>query len=638
MMSREAYIRGSLALMMADLFPPLIQQAIMADEAFSASLNLTSVGTVTFNRSGPSFDRSALMAAVRATSSTQKGEITDEAGTTWEIAFERDQGRPRLSLKGPTEAIVVTHLGAASESCEDRIAVLEAEARRVNLPTESREKWAAIMSERSLTEGEVDTFVFDINATPTGVRAAIAGTLKDENIPFDVLVPRPLVYYERLIGHIGEQTTISQYANEVLKGHMERLLAWDPEEGMRQCLLLCAHPSVVEVLAQVGRHDGTYPNVINWSAREGDAIARCAIAELSILRADTDGEIAEGLAAAVSALVGDKENEQFEILSALFIMVYGQLARIKSLAGKPTFWRRLAALAHAAVVARCLNLGKGHVAEIAAGFRRVRSRLFSLQVYADLRSGPLWQGQSAMPGQLRNELIGRLILRAAERPDETQALGLEECILGDGAASLKSTVDLFLAMLPGPLEDDVPLVRDMSEEMHDTVAASLREVKPTDRSLAPLLNTAFVFRPQSDLVELAGAALQRAQYQIDITTEGVNIGDVIAALASVAAISRNIVLADAVLTVIRYHRLLTPERLELGEAVRAGLIACASRSELPEWSTTVGGLMSEFAFQDLSKDEAGGLHAFLMDFCDVVPELWSSCGPALAASEALMTE
>ena len=133
----------------------------MADESFAESLNLTSVGTVTFNRTGPTFNRSALMAAVRTTSSTQKGKIADEAGRTWEIVFAKDQNRLRLSLVGSTEAIIATHLGAASENTEDRLAVLDAETKRVNLPSESRDKWAVVMSERVLTETEVDAFVLD---------------------------------------------------------------------------------------------------------------------------------------------------------------------------------------------------------------------------------------------------------------------------------------------------------------------------------------------------------------------------------------------------------------------------------------------------------------------------------------------
>ena len=81
--------------------------------------------------------------------------------------------------------------------------------------------------------------------------------------------------------------------------------------------------------------------------------------------------------------------------------------------------------------------------------------------------------------------------------------------------------------------DDVPLVREMPDEMYETVVASLQEGKPTDRSFAPLFNTGFVFCPQPDLMELAVAALQRAQYHIDITIKGLNIGGAIAALASV---------------------------------------------------------------------------------------------------------
>jgi len=102
----------------------------------------------------------------------------------------------------------------------------------------------------------------------------------------------------------------------------------------------------------------------------------------------------------------------------------------------------------------------------------------------------------------------------------------------------------------------------------------------------------------------------------------------------VAAVTRFIPLADAVFTVIRYYRRFSPAELDLGEAIHAGIVACASHEELANWAAALGNLMSELAFQDISKEEAHGLNQYLLEFCELVPELWASLGPALAATEA----
>ena len=59
-MSREEYIRGSMALVMAELFPPLVRDAVLADVAFAANLALASDATVTFKPADVSFKRSVL--------------------------------------------------------------------------------------------------------------------------------------------------------------------------------------------------------------------------------------------------------------------------------------------------------------------------------------------------------------------------------------------------------------------------------------------------------------------------------------------------------------------------------------------------------------------------------------------------
>jgi hypothetical protein len=65
------------------------------------------------------------------------------------------------------------------------------------------------------------------------------------------------------------------------------------------------------------------------------------------------------------------------------------------------------------------------------------------------------------------------------------------------------------------------------------------------------------------------------------------------------------------------------------------MIACASREDLSDWTSAVGSFMADFAFQFLTRDEAAALEIYIRDFCDLIPDLWAACGPALAAAEAV---
>jgi hypothetical protein len=255
-------------------------------------------------------------------------------------------------------------------------------------------------------------------------------------------------------------------------------------------------------------------------------------------------------------------------------------------------------------------------------------------VYADMRLGPLWQPEFAIARQLRNEFVGRVISRTAALEERARELGLYDLILGEERSSLRSTVNAMLMFTAGPLEDNLPSVQDPPEEIRAAIEAGLGEAKPSARSFTPFVNSVLLFRQSVELADTAAMALQRAQYRLD-AENGATLLGTLWGLATSAAITRSVALADAVFTVIRYYRRFLPRDLDIDDALRIGSIASASRESLSNWALAVGELMVDFAFQSLSREEARALEVYIRDFCELIPELWASCGPALAAAEAV---
>lgn len=144
------------------------------------------------------------------------------------------------------------------------------------------------------------------------------------------------------------------------------------------------------------------------------------------------------------------------------------------------------------------------------------------------------QGE-AFPSQLRNEFVGRAVSRGALHEDALRGLGLYESVLGD-TASLKSSVNLFLMLRAGPLEDNVPLVQALEGENLASVEAGLADPVPRAQSFAPLVNSVSVFRQTTELADKAAAALQRAQYRFEADTPAIFLS-ALWGLASCAAVS-----------------------------------------------------------------------------------------------------
>jgi hypothetical protein len=134
---------------------------------------------------------------------------------------------------------------------------------------------------------------------------------------------------------------------------------------------------------------------------------------------------------------------------------------------------------------------------------------------------------------------------------------------------------------------------------------------------------------------MAADALRRAQYKLDAPEEPNTHAACLIGLAAAAAITRSIALADALFVVVRIYRRHYRDELTIDEAFQIGIIACASRSELPEWCQAIGAFVTELSFGELSRQAAADLHPLVVGLCNMVPELWATCGQGLAAIQAV---
>jgi hypothetical protein len=193
-------------------------------------------------------------------------------------------------------------------------------------------------------------------------------------------------------------------------------VTWNRVEGFKLALLLDSHPRVTDILARE-KLSTADRNLIVALARDADAIARSSVLTLAIRRRrgyrslkDNVGHLAERV-----TMQGEGSGDEFALLFAAFVMVDGELAKSRMMAAKPPYWRRLAGLAQAALISRCiLSLG-GDFTKLIAWMRSVRLSENFLQSFADLRTEPGWIAEFGVPRQLRHEIAGRALKAALER-------------------------------------------------------------------------------------------------------------------------------------------------------------------------------------------------------------------------------
>ena len=639
-MSREEYIRASVAVAASCLFPKTVREAVISDVKFTASLGLKADGIIRLGRDDLAFQRSAFFDTVRQAFGPGREAVAvdNTRGETWEVRIQANKSPVEISLVRGTARLLLSHFGLLSPDKDVRLATLRNEAGNVCLSSEQITQWKELLEERSPTDDEVVIIQDDLKDTPVAVASMIRENLASGSVSLDVWVPRSARYYERLVGQWKTGVSLDDYAKEAASRQFSELLKWRGAEGLKLALLLAPQPYLSAGLAGAEIGNDTLAEVLSWLADKGDAMSCVAGIEIALPRLAGHDELKEPITQLLKVFVAGKpvaNVDPIELLSCLILAVYGEISHSRIHATRPPFWRKLAAIAQASLIARCIAEIGGDATELAGWLRSVRSQMYLLQCFADLRVEPRWLPDFAMPGQLRNEIFGRVATIVATLARDVLEPDLQELLLDDGEGSFKRQFNPMCACLPGPLEGAIVPAVELPVAEVARIKDDLSSANLTIGSVSRLANAAMVVGFPAELADMAGDAIARADYRLHCDDKTVFVPHLLG-LASAAAIARSCKLADSLLLLARTCRHFHPGELTIDDAFRIAIIASASRSELMDWCKCVGEFVTDCAFQPITDEEAMRLHSHLVCLCHLVPELWFTSGQAEAALRSVL--
>jgi hypothetical protein len=618
------------------LVPPIIRRDILSDDALVEEFSVKKEVTVTLGESGDAFSQSQLHSAVKSAIKRpgKKAKLSDMAGVSWNVvATVKD--RPNLSIMSVNRTLPAGHLLLLGSNKAARIFVIDAEINRLGIPSSIATKWRKLASNRALTDSEFEELVSEFSQSPVAVRERIERQLHANSVTLETLVPRSLSYYESLVGRVEAQSNLGDYLSEAGGRHIGELLK--ENNGLEFAVLMGSHSLVSQALRSYRYSDETIAQIMRWCPK-ADILSMCALVESLWPLIPKDREITEQFKALVERFVGigtaDK-HDPYHVLSAAFIAVYGELGQTRTLADKPPFWRRLAALAQAAVITRALLARPHGLQKLVTWLAEVRAPQYFSHVYADLRTDPRWLPEWGLPGQLRNEFGGRILELGISDPDRARELEVYDVLLNDIAPSLKSQLFLPCTMLPGPLEGNTEAQLRIPDEKISEMREQLSMPVPNLDSFGSLVSLTNFAQMPPDMPDLAADALRRAQCRLDGSSQ--SLFGTLAGLAMLAATKRSQRLADELFIVLRNYRRFFRDDLNLDLAFRVGIVASASREEMMDWCSCVGVLVADLAFGELAREEAATVYSLILSLCNLVPELWCTCGQGVAALEAVLS-
>lgn len=623
--------------------PPLIRKTLLGEPRFREEYGFVEDRIIFFGDSGISIQCSTLFDAVRKVlSGASEKKVINKKGQKWRLKnSNKKEEFPSLSLsRGKERFYLPTFFALLSPDTEVRLRSLDKVASDVNLPSSASDSWRDIISKRALEDDEVDTFHNEALDTPVAKTRAIPSEIMGEQISVSSLVPSSRRYFERLVGIYDGSTSICDYASGSGRKLFDQLSAWRPDDGFLYSLFLSSHASLTKEINVDQLNSEDLVHAFEFLDKYGDIISQLGAIEVGLRVLPSRPEIEQILILLIKQIRDDDVHGQtsnFKLLSALFCLVDGELLRTRLFSAEPPFYRRLAALSHAALIHRqlvSLSIDIDKFSEWA--FSNYGG--FYLQSLVDMRSEPRWKPNFAMASQMKANFIGRILITANKYEQNITGSQIHDLVFGDEAGSLRPFNDLPETWFPGPLEGTEDTQNVLPPQLAEAIETQLGAEEVGPLSFPALVNCSLFYRISADQAELATTALKYANHRIPNIENKQELVSILAGLAEVAAVSRSLALADELRILIRRYRHDAKYGLSIQEVISMCLVVAASRSDLNEWTEFVGDCLTELAFSDLNDDEAREFHSCLNWLCHIVPELWVSCGRADAALSALINK
>jgi hypothetical protein len=626
---------SQLASLLLDMFPAPIGDAIISSDSLSSKLSIPRATSTAFSTSGPEFNRDLMHESIRRVLARDPNvSLTDLSGASWQLDSEGDedwtvgfsQGERTIRLPGNW---------MLSPDVSVRVEKFQAEAHRYNIKLGSAEELLDALRNRMWTGKEASSYSRMVEDTPIGQLKKVSSLLKRGVFHVSDIVPSTINYYENLVGPCSNAASLLEFAVGPSATHIDELIQWRSEERLPLLFLLAGHPGLAPCVDLSDVSNEEFANALICTLQWGDTYSKLGALAVALQTYSRWKDIEQSVRFLTEAVVdGNIVNEAvagYALTSTLFVLVYGELSRTKVLSTHPPFWRRLAAMAHASLIERAINRERMTLNGIKGWAYDQMAPAFLMQCYCDLRLEPRWLPDYIEPQQLRNDSIGRLAGLVDLYKDKLIATDLEDFFFAEDSR-LKQALCFPQAFYPSLVEGgQAPLstiperylvrLRDEFSQLGTCADASI---------FAGLVNGAQVFGLETEHAVLAADVLKVARSRLAQQCAPEELELVLVGLASVAATTRSVELAEEVrlLSRIARQQVTKPNPLE---EFRAAFTSGAAIQEEQAWAAFVGGWLTEIAYSIHDRALVPPLIQYLSTVCWIEPVLLKHLSRAIAA-------
>jgi hypothetical protein len=623
-MLKQAFYEAAL-----ELVPTSVRQVLAGNEELSSAVGLRHEAVLTIGGDGPSFSVDALELATRAASTASDGvQVVDREGRNWELRRIATDNGTAHSLARMDR---VYRLASLPETLDGSALLKEARAAvRAGGLDKRDERELALESDVPALGTRATAIASALKLTPDAVHALAIHRFTEGAINLKDQFPTHPRYYERLVGVASRHETLVSLTQDLLSGPPASSEELDVD-GLRWILMRAGHASTIAAtVKQVGQIELLAS--WEWTLTYGDLFSIVGLIETTMRLYPGDETLSAQVYRGIEVLLADDpedDGSRYQLASHLIVWSESQILRTGTLSSRRPYWRRWAAMTHAALLEQALRQSGAPLQPLLDAIKGRGSHTFFLNGLLDLRLEPRWMPEFIQPAQLKSEAVSRIVMAGqAFLPEDGQ---LYARVASASAGSVAAMMIFPNAYLPGPLEGNVAPQDEIPSEALVRLASyeSGGEFDPT--VFAGLVNTCTAFRVTAEHSQLAQKVLVSVRTSVASHFAERDRLALVLGLARVAAAARDPGLAGEVRILSRIVRRLGTPDFAL-EELRVALTAAAAYEDESSWIASVDGwfveLVAELPSTDLTEFQSS---------MSLLTRLGSSVTGAFSRAQAILT-
>jgi hypothetical protein len=599
-----------------NLFPNSVRSELLSDTKLCAELGLQTDATISFGDGDYAFSRSALFNAIRSVFDNIEEEflLEDTNHNVWSLRILAGE-RSGFSLTHEDVQIVNDSFWPLLGDIERRLSIFEVVAKKRWLSKENIECWRAVLSVEAVSDDDVSDLLIDLDLSPIRIKKLLKSEFKKPSNSASTFVPNDIRYYERLVGKYRDSKNIEEFCDNEFKLYFDGII----ENGMTDNeLLVCMHKSISRVVSTGIVDEDLYKSLAKRAIKTCHPILLISCLEIGVLKfANSLDTNLKDLFECISSV---KTLENIRLLCSMTIFVDGELARLQIFRDKPPFYRRLASLAHSALIVDAALEESVVFDKVEQWATQQRGLYFYCQSLIDLIEEPRWLPEYLTGEQFINELYGRVNI-ACQDAAKSEAIN---CLKEELVSGSRFNMNWFL---PGPLEGDFA-----PAEVPIEISNLLSEQIGCEVSLASfriLINSALFWRIDEKHLERTVSLLESAQHKLAEASDKDSVYQVLNGLAQVACMTRSEKIASSVMILSRLYRDYIDLDSEPENYLSLGLVAAAAFEDKNDWAEFIGQWCTELAYLSISDDAIFRIEVMLERLCILEPYLYHTCSKAL---------